>query len=78
MPSVDIVSKLEMQEIDNAINSVQKELSQRYDFRNSKSKIELNKTEKTLTILADDEMKYHAIQEIILQRLAGRKVSPIR
>ena len=61
MPSVDVVSKLDMQEIDNAINSVQKELSQRYDFRNSKSKVELNKTEKTLTILADDDMKYKGI-----------------
>ena len=76
MPSVDVVSKLNIQEIDNAIHSVQKELSQRYDFRNSKSKVELNKNEKILTILADDEMKYKAMQEIILQRLAGRKVSP--
>ncbi len=76
MPSVDVVSKLDMQEIDNAINTVQKEMNQRYDFRNSKSKVELNKTDKTLTILADDEMKFRAIKEMIQQRLSARKVSP--
>ena len=76
MPSVDVVSKLNLQEIDNAVNSVKKELSQRFDFRNSKSNLELNKTEKTITILADDNMKYRAIKEILIQRLAGRKVSP--
>ena len=76
MPSVDVVSKLDMQEIDNAINTVQKEMSQRYDFRNTKSKVELNKTEKTLTILADDDMKFRAIKEMVQQRMSARKVSP--
>ncbi len=43
MPSFDIVSKVDLQEIDNAINNTKKELQGRYDFRNTKTTIELNK-----------------------------------
>ena len=46
MPSVDVVSKLDMQEVDNAINAVNKEIANRYDFRNSKTEVELNKRDR--------------------------------
>lgn len=76
MPSVDIVSQIDMQEVDNAVNIVKKEMANRYDFRHSKSEIELNKTDKTIRIVADDDMKLRAIKEMLVGRFIQRKVSP--
>ncbi|MBT4093297.1 MAG: DUF520 family protein, partial [Nitrospinaceae bacterium] len=55
MPSFDIVSKTEMQEIDNALNGITREISQRYDFKGSKCTIE--RKEMLITINADDDFK---------------------
>lgn len=76
MPSVDVVSKFDMQEIDNAINTVKKELIHRYDFRGSKSELELNKTDKTIRIVTEDDMKLRALKEMLVSRIIARKVSP--
>ena len=53
MPSFDVVSKLDMQEIDNSISNSMKEITQRYDFKGSNSKIE--RTDKTITLTTEDE-----------------------
>jgi uncharacterized protein YajQ (UPF0234 family) len=76
MPSVDVVSELDVQEIDNAINTVNKELANRYDFRGSKTEVELDKKSKILKILTEDDMKLKAIREMIVARIISRKVSP--
>jgi uncharacterized protein YajQ (UPF0234 family) len=76
MPSVDVVSELDLQEIDNAINTVNKELANRYDFRGSKTTVELDKKAKTIKILTEDDMKLKAIREMITARFISRKVSP--
>lgn len=55
--SFDIVSEVDLQEADNAVNQAKKELSQRYDFRGSKSSIEYNRDEKKITLIADDDFK---------------------
>lgn len=73
MPSFDIVSKVDMQEVDNAINQAKKELETRYDFRNSKSSIILSKD--TIEILADDEFKLNAVIEILKAKMIKRNVS---
>ena len=74
MPSFDIVSELDMQEVDNAVNMAQKEIAQRFDFRGGKSSIELDKTAKKLKILADDDMKLRSIHQIVESKLAKRGV----
>lgn len=72
--SFDITSNVDLQEVDNALNQARKEVGQRYDFKGAKVDIEFNKTEKMLTIAADDRMKLEALWEIIQTRLVRREV----
>jgi cyclic-di-GMP-binding protein len=73
--SFDIVSKIETQELDNAVNQAIKELSTRFDFKGSKSSIELLKTENKIKIVADDDLKLRNLQDILKMRMAARKIS---
>ncbi len=75
MPSFDVVSTVNMQEVKNAVEQVHKEITTRYDFRGSKSSIELKEKEAQIIIVADDKMKLSAIQDITRQKLAKRGVS---
>lgn len=72
--SFDITSPIDFQEVDNALNQARKEVGQRYDFKGAKADIDLNTTEKTLTLLADDEMKMNALWEVVQTRLVRRNV----
>ena len=72
--SFDITSPIDFQEVDNALNQARKEVGQRYDFKGAKAEIELNTTEKTLTLVADDEMKMNALWEMVQARLVRRNV----
>ena len=74
MPSFDIVSKVDEQEVDNAVNQAIKEMSQRYDFKGSKSEIKWEKKEE-VTIIADDDYKLKAVIDILQTKLAKRGVS---
>lgn len=74
MPSFDIVSKVDLQEVDNAVNQAVKEISQRYDFKGTTNEVELEKD--GLKILAADEYKLKAIQDILIAKLVRRNVSP--
>ncbi len=74
MPSFDISSKIDLQEVDNAVNQARKEVAQRYDFKNSKAAIEFNRGEHKLTLVADDEFKMRALWELLEGRLVKRKV----
>src|ERR1700745_2030490 len=74
--SFDITSTVDFQEVDNALNQARKEVGQRYDFKGAKADIVLNSTEKTLTLLTDDEMKMNAVWEVCLTRPARRTVPP--
>lgn len=65
MPSFDVVNRIDMQEVDNAINNTKKEITTRYDFRNSKTEITLNKKDKRIHIVTDDEMKMRAIMDML-------------
>lgn len=72
MPSFDIVSRTDLQEVDNAVNGAMREISQRYDFKGSNCAIE--RAEAALTIRADDEFKLKQVQELLRTHLARRKV----
>ena len=73
MPSFDIVSQVNSMEIENAINQAKKELANRFDFKNSKWEIVLEKAEIKLT--ADNEFKVATLNEIVIGKLAKRGVS---
>lgn len=74
MASFDIVSRVDLQEVDNAINIARKEILNRYDFRQSKTSITLDKKEKKIHIVTEDEMKLKAVQETLIGSLVKRKV----
>ncbi|MBU9888513.1 MAG: YajQ family cyclic di-GMP-binding protein [Candidatus Omnitrophica bacterium] len=74
-PSFDIVSQLDLQEVDNAVNQAKKELQTRYDFKGSKSTIELFKDEKKIKLVADDDLKLRNLHDILKTRMTSRKLS---
>ncbi len=74
MPSFDIVSELDMQEVDNAVNQADKEIATRFDFKGGKSKIELDKTAKKIKLLADDDMKLRALHQIMETKMSKRGI----
>jgi len=73
--SFDIVSEVDLQEMDNAVNQANKELAQRYDFKNSKSSINYDRKEKKITLIADDDFKLRALTDILTTRMAKRSIS---
>jgi uncharacterized protein YajQ (UPF0234 family) len=72
--SFDITSPVDFQEVDNALNQARKEIGQRYDFKGATAEITLNTSDKTLTLVADDEFKMNAVWEIVQTRLVRRGV----
>lgn len=73
--SFDVVSVLDMQELDNAVNQAMKEISQRFDFRGSKSQILLDKEKKTIVLSSDDEARLKSVTDILQTKLIKRGVS---
>lgn len=71
--SFDVVSKTEMQEVANAVQQAQKELAQRFDFKGSKSSIELSGEE--IVLISDDEGKLRSVKDILESKLVKRQVS---
>ena len=72
MPSFDIVSRTDLQEVDNALQGALREISTRYDFKGSNCSIE--RADESLTIKADDDYKLKQVQEVLRGYLARRKV----
>ena len=73
MPSFDIVSKVNSMEIENAVNQAKKELASRFDFKDSKAEIVLEKNE--IKMSAEDQFKIRALSEIVMGKLAKRNIS---
>jgi len=74
MPSFDIVSETDMQEMSNAVNQVIKEITTRFDFKGSKASIELE--DKAITVIGDDINKLNTVTEILRAKLVRRKLEP--
>ena len=74
MPSFDIVSQVDQQEVKNAIEQANKEIANRYDFKGSDARIEQKDLE--LTVFADDEFKLGQVMDVLRGRLAKRNVDP--
>jgi uncharacterized protein YajQ (UPF0234 family) len=73
--SFDVVSRVDMQEVSNAVQQALKEMSQRFDFKGSKSNMELNKDKAELVLTADDDYKLKSLTEILKSKLVKRNVS---
>ena len=74
--SFDVVSEVDLQEVDNAVNQSMKEITQRYDFKNTISKVTLNKLTKELEIVADDESRLAAVVDVLKGKFIKRNISP--
>ena len=75
MPSFDVVSRLDHQEIDNAIGNATREITTRYDFKGSNTSIE--KKDDSIVVLTDDEMKAGQVNDMLVTHFVRRKVDPI-
>lgn len=73
--SFDVVCNVDMQEVTNAVTQALKEIEQRFDFKGSKSNIELDKTKATITLTSDDDMKLKSVTDILQTKLVKRSVS---
>ena len=73
MPSFDVVSQLNLQEVDNALNQARKEVSQRYDFKDTRTVIDWDKKEK-ISIESADDFKVKAVDDVLREKLARRQV----
>jgi uncharacterized protein YajQ (UPF0234 family) len=73
MPSFDIVSQVSSMEIENAVNTANKELANRFDFKGSNAEIKLEKNE--IKLSATDQFKINALREIVISKLAKRAIN---
>ena len=76
MPSFDIVSKVDPQTVENAINVAKKEIQNRYDFHGSNTEIDFNKKELTMHIVTENEMRIDTILDIIISRGGKQGLDP--
>lgn len=76
MPSFDIVNRVDLQAIDNAVNNAMREISQRFDFRNTHSELVLDRAEKKIQCHAPDKMKMEAVREIFMANAVRQHVNP--
>ena len=74
MPSFDIVSRIDLAEVDNAVAGITREITTRFDFKGSKCSIE--RKEGTLTVLADDDLKLKQMHELLKVYMTRRKIEP--
>lgn len=76
MPSFDIVNQVDHQTLDNAINSAKREILNRFDFRDSKSIIDLDKKNLTIHIVTENELRIKAIGDAIISRMVKNGIDP--
>ena len=73
--SFDIISEVNMAEVQNAVNQAMMEIRQRYDFKESKSEIKLEEKEGQLVLVSDDEYKLKSVVDVLQSKLVRREVS---
>ena len=74
MPSFDIVSEVNVQEVDNAVNQARKEIATRFDFKDSQCQIEWDQ-DSTIKLSAENEFRLKALNEVLVSKLTKRQVS---
>jgi cyclic-di-GMP-binding protein len=76
MPSLDVVSTVDLQLLDNAVNNTKREIASRFDFRGIKSEINLDRKEKKIQIISGDEWKVKTVKDILIGQAVRQKVDP--
>jgi uncharacterized protein YajQ (UPF0234 family) len=74
--SFDIVSEINLQEMDNAVNQAQKEIGTRYDFKGTSAGLDFSRKDKELTLSADGEPQLEAVRKVLVERMVKRGVDP--
>jgi uncharacterized protein YajQ (UPF0234 family) len=72
--SFDIVSEVDLQEVDNAVQQASKEIAQRYDLKDTKSSVGLDKANSTITITAPDDFVEKSVRDVLASKLISRKI----
>ena len=72
MPSFDIVNEVDLQEVDNAVNNTKREVSTRYDFRQTRTEVEFNRKEKNIALQTNDDMKMEALKDMMINHFIKR------
>jgi len=73
--SFDVASKIDLQEVSNAIQQTLKEVHTRFDLKNTKTRVELNPKDNQIVLASDDEFKLRAVNDILQQKLVRRSVT---
>ena len=73
--SFDVVSEVDIQEVDNAVQQAKKELAQRFDFKGSDSSLELDKSQKTITLKTENEYRLKTLVDLLQTKCVKRSVS---
>ncbi len=76
MPSFDIESTVDSQRLDNAINTLKKEILNRFDFQGSQTEIDLDKKNNRISFLSDSEMRIRQIEDVLISKLLKQKIDP--
>ncbi|NBV13552.1 MAG: YajQ family cyclic di-GMP-binding protein [Sphingobacteriia bacterium] len=76
MASFDIISEVDLQSLDNAVNNLKKEILNRFDFQNSETEIELLKKEMQIRILTESEMRIQQIEDLFISKLLKQQIDP--
>ena len=75
MATFDVVNKLDMQEVDNTINMVTRDIANRYDFKGSDTSLE--RSDKTITVITDDELKLNQVNDLLISHFVRRSLDPL-
>ncbi len=76
MPSLDVVSTVDLQSLDNAVNNTKREIATRFDFRSVKSDINFDRKNKTIHVESGDEWKVKTVKDILVGQCIRQKVNP--
>ena len=76
MPSFDIVSEVDLQTVDNAVNSAKKEIDTRYDFKGTNSEITLDKKNLVITLTTENDFRIDQMENVLISRFVKAKIDP--
>ncbi len=76
MPAFDVVNEVDLQEVDNAVNNTKREVTTRYDFRQTRTEVEFNRKEKYISLQTGDDMKMEALKDMLINHFIKRQVDP--
>jgi uncharacterized protein YajQ (UPF0234 family) len=77
MPSFDVVNKIDHQTLDNVVNVVRKEIVNRFDFKDSKTILDLDKKQAIITVTTENTMRLESVQDVLRSRMVKQRLDPL-